>query len=141
MWGILSFGIFINRLRSTFYLSIREIRYYKNRITYNEIQKRIFLKILRKFHTTFYTQSKSTNNNIALTLLQQDICRCLPAARHLVDRVVRLVHGHEEHGEAKLEEHEDGEELAEVNHEAADDDGPRAEQVVEGEKVQNLREK
>ena len=79
-----------------------------------------------------------TNNDIALTLLQQNICRCLPAARHLVDRVVRLVHGHEEHGEAELEQHQDSQELAQVDHQAADNDGPGTEQVVERQEVQDL---
>ena len=53
--------------------------------------------------------------------------------------IVRLVHGYDEHRESDLEEHEDGEKLAGVDDQAADDDGPRAEEVVKGEKVEDLR--
>ena len=63
----------------------------------------------------------------------------LHALAHLCGRGVGLVHGHDEHGEAELEEHEDREELAEVDQKGADDDGPRTEEVMERQEVQNLR--
>ena len=63
----------------------------------------------------------------------------LHALTHLCGRGVGLVHGHDEHGEAELEEHQDGQELAQVDHQGADNDGPRAEQVMERQEVQNLK--
>ncbi len=60
----------------------------------------------------------------------------LVAVRQLL--VVGLVHPDHHDGEAELEDQQDGQELAKVYHERGNDDGPRAEQVVEGQKVQNL---
>lgn len=50
----------------------------------------------------------------------------------------RLVECNHVHRKAEHEDAEDGEEARKVLHQVTDDDGPRAEQVVEAEEVENL---
>lgn len=49
-----------------------------------------------------------------------------------------MVHGDDLHGEAEHEYAEHDQEPGQVLHQVADDDGPRAEQVVERQEVEDL---
>ena len=57
---------------------------------------------------------------------------------HACESKVGLIHGEDDHVEAEHEYHEDGGKLGKIAHEVAEDDGPRPEDPVEGEKVQDL---
>lgn len=80
---------------------------------------------------------RQNNSSSATTIINKASCTALIAVRQLL--VVGLVHPDHHDGEAELEDEQDGQELAKVDHERGDDDGPRAEQVVEGQKVQDLK--
>lgn len=49
-----------------------------------------------------------------------------------------MVHRNDQHGESEFKQHEHGQELASVDDETANDDGPGSKEVVEGQKVQDL---
>jgi hypothetical protein len=58
--------------------------------------------------------------------------------RELSLSIVGLVHGDDQHRKADFKKHEHRQKFSGVNDETADDDCPRAKEMVERQKIQNL---
>ena len=70
------------------------------------------------------------NTNLITLIFRQSLCSLFNIIRHLRQSIIRLIHGHEKHGKAKQEDHQYGQELAQIYQKTADNNGPGSKEMM-----------